>query len=133
MRFGDGGNSDYIIFGNGLTANAAANQGEVLFYSDPTFPSDLSRFTNAGVLCTEDNSNGCVGNFSLPTTAVDTIGVRAGSDGEDVFNPFGFTGDDNDTSDGIAFSTSVVPEPSLLLLTGVLLFLVVGARRLNAI
>jgi hypothetical protein len=133
--------SDYILFGNGLTAEASG-MGEIIFYSDPMFPSNLSGLANAGVLCTENEPAkdlGCLGTFDLLTTAGDTVTVHAASDGENLFNPFNLIGNIADTSDDIAFTStsspgapapvSPAPEPSALLVTGALLGLLVRRQR----
>ena len=95
----------------------------VQFYSDPNLSPDLTGFTNDGVGCTEVADPGCnSATFGLTLTDGTIMTITGASDGEAVFDPFGFGGD---TSDQIKFACSTncqlvnnVPEPgsvSLLL------------------
>jgi hypothetical protein len=123
-----GGISDYIVFGN----TGPGGVGEILFYSDPNLSPTLTGLTNRGSLCIEDPETGCFGGFNLVSTAGTTFTIRAASDGEGVFDPFGFG---IDAGDQIQFTgvTTVVgtPEPSnvLMLASGCLLILLVVLRR----
>jgi hypothetical protein len=118
--------SDYVVFAN--TGQGGA--GEILFFSDPNLSPSLTGHTNRGTQCTEDPLSGCIGVFSLTSTAGTTITIRAASDGEGVFDPFGFG---IDAGDQIQFTgaTTVVgtPEPSNLLMLASGCLVVLVARR----
>jgi hypothetical protein len=115
--------SDYVVFAN----TGPGGVGEILFFSDPNLSPPLTGLTNRGTLCTEDPQNGCIGVFNLVSTSGTTITIRPASDGEGVFDPFGFG---IDAGDQIRFTgvTTVVgtPEPSnlLILASGCLVLLV---------
>jgi pyruvate-formate lyase-activating enzyme len=93
--------SDFISFGN------LNGKGVLAFISDSATPFPFIPPVN-GILCTETDSGGCVGSFTLATTTGSTITVTAASDGISFFDPFGAG---FDTSDGLQMTTKGVPEP----------------------
>ncbi len=122
--------SDVIVFAN----SGPGGRGEILLFSDPSLPASLPNLPNRGALCTEDPVTGCTGSFTLTSTTGTTFTVQVASDGEAVFDPFGFG---IDTSDQVQFNgvtTFSAPEPSDFLLLGSGLFAVMlfARRRLRA-
>jgi hypothetical protein len=110
--------SDLIVWSN----SAPGGNGEIRFFSDPNLPVasgiGVVVYVDHGILCTENVVSGCIGTFHLTTTDSTDITVKAASDGESAFDPFGFG---VDTSDQIQFSGATptsTPEPSSLLLLG---------------
>lgn len=107
--------------------------GQIKFWSDPTLPPSLTALGTAlGSLCTESGS-GCTGTFSLTTTNGTTLTIDVASDGEFVFDPFGYG---FDTSDQIRFKgqdvTVSTPEPGSLALLGLALAGIAYSRRRKA-
>lgn len=107
--------SDIVTVAN----TGPSGNGQIRFYSDPDLGADLTGLTNLGILCTEDSAAGCVGSFDLTLADGSAVTVQPASDGEAVFDPFGFG---FDTSDQVKFTCTTVgtcqlvqaPEPGSL-------------------
>ena len=106
-----------------VTNTGPGGTGRILFFSDPNLDANLTGLTNNGSLCTEGAvQGGCIGTFALTLSDGSTLTVEPASDGEVVFDPFGFN---FDTSDQIRFTCSGpcqlvnnVPEPGSLAILG---------------
>jgi PEP-CTERM motif len=95
----NGAVSDFIGLGN------QNGHGVVFFASDPL--ATVGPITPVGTVCTESDTNGCVGSLILHTTNGSAVTLLLATDGENSFDPFGAG---FDISDGLKV-TANAPEP----------------------
>jgi len=108
-----------------ITISNVGGFGRIAFFSDPASVTPPPGFTNAGILCAETTA-GCTGTFTLTTSSGATLTIRAASDNENPFDPFGFQFDSSDqiqisgaTPVGIPEPSAAVPLMSLLVAFGI--------------